>query len=145
MAVKLTKRQQEVMKSMVEFAEVFADQVYDIMRNHGLSDIDGCRLDISVDPSCLFTTEVVMFGRGNKDSGNIYLTKGRRSKHERFVPTGKNSPEYERLFANETVRTAMEAGNDNEKPLPPDGLWIGDPRNDYPVGDWEWDVNDSLS
>ena len=133
MAVKLTDRQQEVMKSMVEFSEVFADQIYDIMRNHGLSNIDGCGLQISVDPSCLFTTEVVAFGREDSDSGYIYLTKGRRSSNERFVPTGKNSHEYELLFADEATRIKMQKAAQKEKPLPPDGLWISVFERDDPV------------
>ena len=145
MAIKLLDRQQEVMKHMVEFAEVFADQMLEIMKNHGLTKIDGCELTISVDPSCLFTTETIQFGREEKDSGVIHLAKGRRSSCEKFTPFGNNSAEYELLFADEAVRKAIEARLNREKPLPPDGLWIGDPRNDYPVDGWELDVNDSLS
>lgn len=145
MAVKLSDRQQEVMKHMVEFAEVFADQMLEIMKNHGLARIDGCELTIRVDPRCLFTTEAVQFGREETDSGVIRLAKGRRSSCEKFTPFGENSAEYELLFADEAVRKAIESRLNREKPLPPDGLWIGDPRNDYPVDGWEWDVNDSLS
>ena len=145
MAIKLSDHQQEVMKHMVEFAEVFADQMLEIMMNHGLTKIDGCELTIRVDPRCLFTTEAVQFGREGTDSGVIRLAKGRRSFCEKFTPFDKNSAEYELLFADETVRKSIEARLNREKPLPPDGLWIGDPRNDYPVDGWEWDVNDSLS
>lgn len=145
MAVKLSEGQQEVMKHMVEFAEVFADQMLEIMTNHGLTKIDGCELTIRVDPSFLFTTEAVQFGNEGTDSGVIRLSKGRRSSCEKFTPFGNNSAEYELLFADEAVRKAIEARLHREKPLPPDGLWIGDPRNDYPVDGWEWDVNDSLS
>ena len=145
MAIKLSDRQQEVMKHMVEFSEVFADQMFEIMTNHGLTKIDGCELTIRVDPRCLFTTEVVKFGREETDSGVIRLAKGRRSSCEKFTPFGENSAEYELLFADEAVRKAIQERLDREKPLPPDGLWVGASNNSDPVDGWEWDVNDSLS
>ena len=143
MAITLSEDQQEKLKHMVEFAEVFADQMHTIMKNHGLAEIDGCRLDITVDPHGNYLTEHILFGKTDSDAGVINLGKGKND--AKFTPFGRNSAEYELLFADETVRKAIESRLHREKPLPPDGLWIGDPRNDYPVGDWEWDVNDSLS
>ena len=131
MGVALTNDQMKTLKSMVEFAEVFADQVLQIMKNSGLDKIKGCRLDIAVEPDRVFTTESVLFGYDRDDeAGKIWLTKGRMEPVNKFVPSGKNSPEYEVLFGCEEVKKALE------KPLPPDGLWIGD---------MEWDKNDSLS
>lgn len=145
MAIKLTDDQIKIVESMVKLSQNFADQILHIMRNHGLDKVDGCFLNIAVAPELLFVTESVTYGIDGTDSGKITLTKGRRLENERFVPTGENSPEYEYLFADETVRSRMEKILQREKPLPPDGLWIGDPRNDSPVDSWEWDINDSLS
>ena len=145
MAVKLTQQQQEVLQSMVGFAETFADQILTIMQHHGLTGIEGCQLTVNVDPSFLFSTETVTFGQDGKPSGKISLTKGRRSKDEEFVPVGRNSAEYELLFADETVRSILEERMQREKPLPPDGLWVSSNRNTPDDSAWEWDVNDSLS
>lgn len=145
MAVKLTEDQQEVLKSMIEYAEIFADQIHEIMKNHGLDKVNGCRLSIIVEPEFLFATEQVIFGHEETDAGIVNLTKGRRTKDEKFTLSGKNSYEYEKLFADETIRSILEKGNGREKPLPPDGLWVGADRNSDPVDGWEWDVNDSLS
>lgn len=146
MAVALTEYQQGILKSLMNICGHFADQILYIMKNHGLDKIDGSRLTIMVDPKCLFTTESVSFGSGlEHDSGYVLITKGRRMKNEPFVPTGTNSAEYELLFADETVRQAILAGKKTEKPLPPDGLWVGADRNNDPVDGWEWDMNDSLS
>ena len=146
MAVKLTEHQMMITKGMVEFAEASANQIYHIMVNHGLDKIEGCQLRITVDPQFDFVTMSVELGaRGKSDFGHIELTKGKKA-NDKYAPLGKNSEEYEWLFADETLRKRMAERNGSEKPLPPDGLWIGDPRNDCPVDSWrEWDVNDSLS
>ena len=143
MAIKLSEDQQEKLKHMVEFAEVFACQMHEIMKNHGLADIDGCRLYITVDPSSKYLTEHILFGKTGSDAGVINLGKGKND--AKFAPFGSNSAEYELLFADETVRKAIEARLNREKPLPPDGLWISVYSDNDPVDGWEWDVNDSLS
>lgn len=145
MGTKLNEHQMMILKGMVEFAEASANQIYHIMENHGLDKIDGCRLVITVDPTRQYTTMNVELGRNNTDFGYVYLAKGKR-KGDGYVPVGENSHEYELLFADEKIRERMAKVLHREKPLPPDGLWIGDPRNDSPVDSrWEWDVNDSLS
>ena len=145
MGVKLSEKQLEVVKSMAEFAEVFAGQIYTIMQNHGLDKIEGCSLNINVDPSKHFTTMMIDIGQFYKsDFGHVCLARGKND--AKYSLTNTNSAEYELLFADETLRDRMEKIVHGEKPLPPDGLWVGDSRNDSPVGDrWEWDVNDSLS
>ena len=139
MAVKLTGKQQKILKDMMYISGKFADQILHIMQNHGLDKIEGCELQICVTPECLFTTEYVSFGHHNTDSGRVQLCKGRRTANERFALTGKNSYEYELLFADEAVRRAMERGKPDEKPLPPDGMWLSDNYYDPPVDSWEWD------
>ena len=145
MAVKLTKEQQEILKDLMYVSGKFADQVLHIMQNHGLDKIKGCDLAIMVTPEHLFSTETVTFGHTDTDAGRISLCKGRRTKDEPFLPFGKNSYEYELLFADEAVRSRIEKILHGEKPLPPDGLWVGADRNSDPVDGWEWDLNDSLS
>lgn len=147
MAVKLTDEQMKILEGVIHLSEDFADQVYHIMQNHGLDKIEGSCLTVSVEPEALFTTKVVSFGHDeDSDAGRLWLAKGRRYLNEQFLPFGKNSTEYLMLFASEAVRRRLQEDKAREKPLPPDGLWIGDPRNDCPVDRWwEWDVNDSLS
>lgn len=141
MAIKLSKDQQEALKKMMGFAEVFADQIYTIMKHHGL---DGTDFAINVDPNMKFVTRKIRYGIHSEDDfGQIVLTRGIYD--DEYKPTGKNSAEYELLFANETVRKAIEERFNREKPLPPDGLWISADRNCDPVDGWEWDLNDSLS
>lgn len=143
MAIKLTEDQLQIVEGMADFAKALASHFLTVMENHGLDQIEGCKLAISVDPSLHYTTCNIHIGELNSDFGHVSIAKGR--KDEKFEVYGTNSPEYEMLFADEATRKRMEKLLHREKPLPPDGLWIGDPRNDYPVGSREWDINDSLS
>ena len=148
MAEKLTEHQLMIIQGMVQYAEAMANQLFHIMENHGLDKVEGFRIRIDVNPEYEMVTKGVRIGyRTNLENGLpggfCDLVSGR--KEEKYAPIGKNSPEYELLFADEAVRKAMEKVLHREKPLPPDGLWIGDSRNSDPVGNWEWDVNDSLS
>lgn len=134
MEVKLTESQMATLKSMIEVSGIFADQILHIMRNSGMDKIDGSCLDIHVYPDAVFAPEVIVFGTCGKDSGRILLTKG--DYNETFRPLGPfNSEEYELLFADETIREFIEKRSIDEKPLPPDGMWIGDNRNDPPLDD----------
>lgn len=143
MATKLTKHQMMILKGMVEFAEATATQIHRIMKNHGLDKIEGCYLNISVDPTRVLTTMNIVVGSPMSDFGYIDLAKG--GNDNEFSAIGNNSAEYELLFANETIRSRMEKAVQREKPLPPDGLWVGSDRNSDPVDCREWDINDSLS
>ena len=137
--VKYTEKQQEKVKDLVRVAEQFADHLLLIMKNHELDKINGCRLTISVDPEMLFATERVIFGTEDSDAGIVNLSKGRRCRSEQFEPFDRNSPEYELLFGRAAVAERIRANATNEKPLPPDGLWISADGYGAPVDDW-WDV-----
>ena len=143
MKCKLTADQMKVIKGMAEFAEASANQIYHIMENHGLDKIDGCRLTVTVTPENTFTMRNIVIGSPDSEFGYIDLAMG--EKDDNYEPIGRNSAEYELLFANEAVRERMEKIVHREKPLPPDGLWVGSDRNSDPVDGWEWDLNDSLS
>lgn len=144
MAVKLTECQMSVVKDMVTFAEAFANQMYTIMKNHGLDKVDGFAFGLNVNPALDYSTMSVVVGRArDTDAGEVSLVRGKNDAD--YKPVGKNSAEYELLFADDAVRGAMEKVLHREKPLPPDGLWISNRPYDAPLGDWEWDVNDSLS
>ena len=132
MAVKLTGDQMITMKSMVGIAGSMADQFLHIMRNSGLDKVDGCRIQVIVNPAMNFVTSMVDFGSPDSDAGFIKVTRGKRD--EQYKPSGDcNSAEYELLFADEAVRERMSEILHKEKPLPPDGLWIGDDRSTAPL------------
>lgn len=140
MAIMLSDEQLGVVKQMLDYSMNFADQIYHIMENHGLTEMYGAELTIEVNPRYTGATKVVNFGRDiDYDCGHVELTRGKEEK--RYVPTGKNSPEYEYLFADPAIKERLRKIVDGEKPLPPDGLWIGDSRNDPPV-DCGDEVND---
>jgi len=144
MAIKLTDDQLVIVKGMAEYMGNVADQLLHIMENHGLDKIKGFQVTIEVDPQFDFVAKQIKIGsKWNSDSGFVTLTKGKGE--NRYAPTGKNSPEYEILFADQETRVRMEKVLHREKPLPPDGLWVGDSRYDPPMDSREWDVNDSLS
>ena len=144
MGVKLTNDQMVTLKKLIEFSEASANQIYHIMVNHGLDKIQGCDLHITVDPTKYFTTMMVSAGECiGLDFGHVRLARGKYEKDYHLTDT--NSAEYELLFADEAVRSRIEKILHGEKPLPPDGLWVGADRNSDPVDGWEWDLNDSLS
>ena len=118
MSVKLSDEQLEAVKGMVEIAERFCDQIYHIMENHGLKDVEGCQLSMFVDPSLDLTTKYISFGNPGTDIGNVRISKGINEKY--YTPFGRNSVEYEKMFADPRIAYKL-----NEKPLPQDGLWIG--------------------
>ena len=126
MSVRLTKEQLTIVEGMMQYAQAFADQIYHIMQNHGLDKIDGCNVLVNIDPKINDSTECVYFGDCvDSEFGKIRMEKGR--KDQKFTPVGRNSVEYELMFADEQVKEAMRAilNANKEKPLPPDGLWVG--------------------
>ena len=140
MEVKLSAEQMNVLKKMMEFSGNFADQLLHIMQNHGLDKLNGCRMSILVDPAWVYSTKSVTFGYSiETDAGMVTLTRGKNDNE--YLPIGKNSAEYEILFANKAVREALQELKSREKPFPPDGLWVGDSRNDPPM-DSGWDLED---
>ena len=81
-------------------------------------------MKIDINPSMDLVTKMIDFGDGiYMPSGYIRLTKGKEE--TRYAPTGKNSAEYECLFAEPEVAKRISNILHNAKPLPPDGLWIG--------------------
>lgn len=144
MAVKLTDEQLKIVKMMIRWSESFANNMLHIMENHGLDKIDGCHFDIQIVPQYEYLTCKIDVGERRSDFGEVSVSRGKNDAYYNYL--GSHSAEYEILSDGETVRTRKPEVSNGEKPLPPDGLWIGDPRNDCPVDSrWEWDVNDSLS
>lgn len=133
MAVTLTDEQFLAVKSMAEYCEVFSDQLYKIMVDHGLDKVNGFMVDITVDPAMDFITKKIEIGKDYKNcsAGFIRLTRGKEE--DTYAPTGKNSAEYECLFANPEVAERMRNIVEKKSTLPADGLWIGDDRNDPPL------------
>lgn len=150
MAVNLTEHQLMIVKGMVDIAKATANQLLHIMENHGLDKVNGFKFSITIDPKWDLATKEIEIGcYSNHDdddpnAGYCELSAGRKSYD--YVPTGKNSSEYEWLFADdslkERMRKILDAGT---HPLPNDGLWIGADYDSDPVACGEWDINDSLS
>lgn len=132
MGIKMTENQFTAVEQTVKIAEAMANQLLHIMENNGLTQVHGGNLIIRIVPGLKFTRQTVEFGYQSSDAGFVKLAKGVYD--EQFSPTGnENSAEYELLFANDTVKERMRRILFKEKPLPPDGLWIGDDRNNPPV------------
>lgn len=144
MAIKLTKEQIEIVRGMGRICESFANQLYHIMENHGLDKIEGCNVVIDVCPKYNSITREIAIGEHDTPFGTICLVRGK--KDEEYHIYGQNtSREYEAVFDREAYAAGRIPVTAGEKPLPPDGMWIGDDRNDPPVDCGEWDINDSLS
>ena len=148
--VQLTEHQLDVVKKMTEFAEASANQIYHIMENHGLDKVKGFKFQIDVDPEFPSITKQIEIGcfsnlyDDNNPAGYCKLVAGKGD--SKYECLGKNSAEYEWLFADESIKDRMRKILDAGKhPLPPDGMWVSADRNCDPVDGWEWDMNDSLS
>lgn len=145
MGIALTEHQMMILKHMVRMSEAFANNLYHIMENHGLDKIEGCSINIDVDPKYKSITKKISIGERDSAFGFAEFIMG---VHEDAFKLwdASHSKEYDRLFKDEAIRGGIKVSEESEKPLPPDGLWIGDPRYDCSVDcRWEWDVNDSLS
>ena len=132
MGIKLSESNVEDVKKLMNVAAAFADQLYLIMEHNGLVKVPGAAVSISVEPGLRFTTKNITFGHRGTDAGYVLLAKGRYD--EEFEAYGnENSTEYEILFAKKELRERILRYIGKEKPVCPDGLWIGDDRNDPPL------------
>ena len=129
---KLTEQQLSVIEKLESFAENFADAVYKTMIDHGLDRIEGLRIGVNVDPHYEYITRRVLIGYYDTPSGHVTLNKGKGMSS--FVVSDTNSEEYERIFNGSEDSEGKEQDGDQQKPVPPDGLWIsthdGDPYVD---------------
>ena len=126
MQVKLNGKQLIALKGIMGYAGHCADVLQTLMKNHGLDEIEGSHISISVGK----TFCNLGYGTPDRESGVIHL--GRFWEEKEYGAFGKNSPEYEFLFAPEELRRRMQEVSSREKPLPPDGLWLGS-YDDPPV------------
>ena len=141
--IKYTDEQLKILAGMIDQAKVFTDHLNHIMVNHGLDRVEGAGLLIEIDPKYDHSRCRIEFGKDESDAGYIELLRGKNE--DEYEPYGTNSPEYEYLFAKPSLKERMRKIIADKRPLPPDGLWVGDSRNDPPVDSGEWDLNDSLS
>ena len=134
----MTREQLETTKTLMEFCQNFADQILKIMQNNGLDLVEGACVTIDVDPRLQFVTKSVMMGRQDTEFGYVRMVKGYADKN--FVLSGKNTAEFERIFADPAVAELLQEAEKAEKPFPPDGLWIS-AYDDPPLLDDRRDVN----
>ena len=132
MAVKYTDDQLVVIKRLMEICGSFADQILHIMQNHDLCKVKGTKVKIEVDPAYPTIVKMIEFGDGiEAESGHIKMTKGMEEKE--YGAIGKNSAEYEILFAPPEVAERIREVLKRAHPICPDGMWIGDDRNLPPL------------
>lgn len=121
--LKLSKDQIEAVNQIVLISESLADIVYNIMHRNRLDEIDGCMLEVYVNPECRPAVRSVRFGRSTEDPCgrvSVYKREGERD-YETF---GTNTTEYECLLASPPRRERLKAVLQGKKEIPPDGLWL---------------------
>lgn len=128
--VKYNQEQLKVIKQMTVFAEKFADQILKIMYDHQLDKAEGCKMSIYVDPGFDPVPCQIRFGEYDKESGRFELIR----QEGEYRAIGKNSLEYEIIFASEKLRSRILENLHDDPPYPPDGLWLSAYDND-PVVD----------
>ena len=125
MNVNLTGEQLLCVKQMTSLVESVGTQIYHIMENHGLNDVEGCRLVLTVDPAKDLSTVDISIGYTDSPFGKVTICRGKKC--DKFTPYGKNSTEYELLFADAAIKEKMMKilSYNKQKELPADGLWVG--------------------
>lgn len=143
----MTYRQMIAMRQIVEKGQEFSDWVAEMFRRFGIWEA-GAEGDISfmVNPGCLFSTQMITFGSEiDTKFGRFILVKGKDERHENYWHlSGKNSVQYEKLFAKFEHRNGGKEIFPDEPGLPPDGLCVS-VYDDHPVlVDWG-DLSDEAS
>lgn len=132
MGIRLSKSKVDDVKKLVTVAEAMAEQLFHIMENNGLVKVPGAAISVSVEPGLRFTTKSIVFGHRGSDAGYVAIARGRYD-NEYAAYGNDNSTEYEILFASEELRERILRYIGKKEPVCPDGLWIGDDRNDPPL------------
>lgn len=127
---RLTYEQMKTVKSLIQFGQAWADQVMMIMKNSGLWE-KGFQFKCMVSPKASVLTEEVQFYRSVVDGDAIYDEEIERHKgvEANFTDWQTLSPctsrEFIHLFDDKKSGAGSQDGKADEKPLPPNGLWIG--------------------
>ena len=127
----LNAEQMVVMKKLIEFGQNWAEQVKTIMVHHNLWH-KGFRIQMEVDPRFSTLQMEVKVHRKVIEGDGIYDEQIERYRGPDLGDVWKTLPpctsrEFIHLFDGEENRSGEEEGTASEKPLPADGLWIGDP------------------
>ena len=126
----LTDGQKEIMKEIIQVNQIWLDHVKQMMINHGLWD-KGFVFRLSISPEATALTEEIKVYRTVVDGEAIYEESINRHKgtDELFKDWKTLSPctsrEFIHLFDDEKSGAGSQDGKADEKPLPPNGLWIG--------------------
>lgn len=134
----LNAEQMAVMKKLIEFGQTWADQVKTIMVHHGLWN-KNFTVKTMVTPGFNVLCQTVEVSRKVEDGNAVYDEQICRYKSSENVQNAWDtlsyltSREFIHLFDGEENGSGEKTVTPPEKPLPADGLWIGDPRNDNPV------------
>ena len=129
MAVKYTDDQLIAIKGLMEICGNFADQILHILQNHNLD----TEMKITVNPDYSQITRMIEFGEeyGRKGCGYIKLVKGLEDNE--YTTVGRNSHEYECLFAGAENLERVSRILQKEKGFVPDDLPFCDDSNPVPV------------
>ena len=121
-------------KKLIEYAQRFADEVKAIMIHYKLWH-KGFDLKVIVDPQREILSEDVQFQRWVEDGEGMFRERIERvhdSEKWRTLPF-TTSREFIHLFDDKEDGTGSPEGKADEKPLPPNGLWVGADSNSDPV------------
>lgn len=119
---KYTDKQLLALKGIIEYSELFADVIREALDENGLNDIDGCMINVMIDPKLEFVTQSVIFGRENSQAGRVMLAKGKLDKL--YTVTGNNTPEYVYLLSEDETKEKMKQILLGMKNPPTDSVWL---------------------
>ena len=139
----MTDKKYADMTTIMEYCRIWADQMYKCLQNNDLSDfhiemiIGNWKLENGNETSLIeFEKDIMTTPEDEYDSKRMSQMKMDDGKgwfvcHDPKAKAGTVPPTVRYI---ENKRTVCKAeGENTTKPLPPDGMWIGDPRNDPPV------------
>lgn len=131
--VNMTQEQKKAAMQVLHLGRIFCDSLYRIMKNHGLLDVKGSRLQIIISPEFGYADRYVGWGVEGSDAGICELTRGEKF-HDGILTVNRYSAEYEGLLDRTADLTSGTKIKSAEKPLPPDGMWVS-AHDDVPFVD----------
>lgn len=141
--ITLTNKGMSELKGLIEVAEQAANDIHEYMVATGLDKVSGTCIRIEVNPQYDTLTKTIEFGGIGRSIGYLKVVGGKDEKGFNIC-NGGNTAEYEVLFADEDTKQRIKKYLDQEKALPPDGMWLG-VDDDNPILDCGRDIDDTVA